>query len=226
MTDEQTVTQPQTGQIGLEEGWLKESIGSLLIAAALTGILAFLLVIAFPSTWHLLGIGRGLIPPRFYPYSALVIILGTTFGQFLGWAGGSILLSYGLSLLRKVPSSFRIIQIAMTLVYLGLAFGPIPLYHYIFGRPLLGIPRQTLPVWLQQHYPDAYTLLIPAHHWIDWSVVPLALLVLLLLWKGGEQSMRHFWLRTALFFLVMLTSLAVALSLTIHSTLAHIRLGL
>lgn len=225
MTKDQVVVSGTEAQPGLGKGWILRGIMSLLISSVIISIVALGIMFRFRSAWDLLGVGRGLVPPEYYPYSALVVILGTTFGQFVGWAAGSALLAYVWYRVRGRVFSFKALQVAMTLVYCGLAFGPISLYHSLFGQPLAGIPRPALSTWLAQHYPNAYDLLITGHPWVDWSVLPIAIVVLVLLWKSKERVMHRWAVQTLLFFLIMLTSFVVALSLAIHSTLVHIRMG-
>jgi len=98
------------------------------------------------------------------------------------------------------------------------------LYHILYGQWLLGIPRAGLEEWLAANYPDAHWFLITAHPIVDLSLVPLAALFLGLLWGLGERVQERRVLQTLLALALLGTSLAVALSLGIHSTLVHIRL--
>jgi len=68
-------------------------------------------------------------------------------------------------------------------------------------------------------------LLIYAHPFVDLSLIPLAVVFLGILWMSGERAKRNWLLRTVLAISLLATSLAVALSLGIHSTLVHIRIG-
>ena len=211
--------------LSLESKWLWRSIGPLLIAVVAVIVLAGVVVFATKSAWQLLGVGRGFVPPRFYHYSGLFVVLGTTFGQFIGWAGGSALLAYLWRTLIRQPITLRVVQVSTSIVYLGMAVLPIFVYHLLFGQPLAGIPRPGLVDWLREYYPDAYTLLLPGHRLIDFLIVPLMVAVLALIWGSGERLIRHRGMQTLVLFLILVTSLAVAMSLAIHSTLAHIRLG-
>lgn len=222
---EQTATILPEDRVWLQPGWLQRSLGPLLIAAVIVTIVAILVVFSSRTAWHLLGIGRGLVAPEFYHYTGLFIVLGTTFGQFVGWAVGSALVVFVWSRLTAVPVTYRVVRVSMTLVYCGLAVVPIVAYHVLFGRPLAGMPQSGLPAWLSQNAPDAYGLLMIGHPIADWCVIPLALAVLVVLWGYGERAMRHRGLQTLLLFLVLATSFVVALSLAIHSTLVHIHIS-
>lgn len=212
-------------EIGLEKGWLRQSMGPLLIAAAGIVLLAIIMVFSFQSAWQLLGAGRGLVKPDYYHYVALLILLGTTFGQFVGWAAGSALLTYFLHAIMGRPLTIRLVQVSMTVVYLGLAVLPLFFYHVLFGQPLGGEPRTGFAEWLGQSYPEAYRLLVNGHPIVDFSLIPLAIGVLAVIWGFGDRALRQRNLQILLLFLIFATSFAVALSLAIHSTLAHIRIA-
>jgi hypothetical protein len=113
----------------------------------------------------------------------------------------------------------------MSAVYLGLAAIPFLLFHIVYGGWLLGMPREGLGEWLSANYPGAYWLLIYAHPVIDLSLIPLAALFLGLLWAYGERVRREPRLQNVLAISMFGTSLAIALSLAIHSILVHIRIA-
>jgi hypothetical protein len=195
----------------------------LLTAAAAVTLVLLLVVLASPSAWKLLGAGRGLVPEDYYPVSGFLLVLGTTFGQVVGWAGGTALLVYVLALLGTPPTWPRV-RLAMTVVYIGLLIVPLLAYHVLFGDWLLGIPRAGLGDWLAVHHPDARWLLVTAHPVVDLSLVPLAVVFLAALWAGGDRVRQSPVLQTVVALALFGTSLAVALSLAIHSTLVHVRL--
>jgi hypothetical protein len=113
----------------------------------------------------------------------------------------------------------------MSVVYLGLLLVPLFFFHVLYGRWLLGISRPGLADWLWVNHPGAAWLLITAHPIIDLSLIPLAAVFLWILWRDGERVQREFGLQTALALSLLGTSLMVALSLAIHSTLVHVRIG-
>ncbi|MGH7855314.1 MAG: hypothetical protein ACREP3_17825, partial [Candidatus Binatia bacterium] len=90
----------------------------------------------------------------------------------------------------------------------------------------LGMPRAGLGEWLAAEHPGASWLVITGHPIIDFSLIPLGLIFLGLLWKYSEQIERERRFQTALALALLGTSLAVALSIAVHSTLAHARIGL
>jgi hypothetical protein len=210
---------PASSERGPAWPWLP-----VLTAAAAVTLVLLLVVLASPSAWRLLGAGRGLIPEAYYPLSGFVLVLGTTFGQAVGWAGVTALLVYALSLLGVRPA-WPSIRLAMTVVYVGLLIVPLLAYHVLFGQWLLGIPRAGLGDWLAVHHPDARWLLITAHPLIDLSLVPMAVIFLAVLWGSGERLRQSAGLQLAASLALLGTSLAVALSLAIHSTLVHVRLS-
>ena len=199
----------------------------LLVSVAVSGAVVTLVLLAVVaasrSAWELLGVGRGLIPEDYYHVSGFVITLATTFGQAVGWAGGSALAYHVLTTLG-LPPGLPSARVAMSVVYLGLATAPLVVYHVVFGGPLLGLPRVGLEEFLLAQYPDAHWLLIRAHPVIELSLVPLTLLFLAVLWLTGDRPLTSRAVQTVLALAVLGGSLAVALSLAIHSTLVHIRL--
>jgi hypothetical protein len=99
-------------------------------------------------------------------------------------------------------------------------------FHVIYGGWLLGMPREGLAEWLMVNHRGAYWLLIYAHPIIDFSLIPLAVVFLGVLWKYGERVQRDTTLQTVLALSLFGSSLAIALSLAIHSSLIHARIGL
>lgn len=196
-------------------------VPAALAAAAVTVVLAAI-VLASRSAWTLLGAGRGLVPEEYYPLWGFVLTLLTTFGQAVGWAAGSGVAYYALTRLGMRPSLSW--KLAMSLVYVGLGGLPLAVYHGLFGGPLLGLPREGLEQMLEAQYPDAYWLLVSLHPLIDGSVAPLAVAFLGLLWFTGDRPRQSRVVQTLIAVALLGTSLAVALSLAIHSTLVHIRL--
>lgn len=197
-------------------------IPALISIVVVTGLLLAIVTVS-RSAWQILGVGHGLVPPEYYHVSAFVVLLATTFGQAVGWAGGSGFV-YSLMTLVGFPRTFFIWKLAMTVVYLGLGAVPVLIYHVLFGSPLLDIPRLGLEGWLLANHPDAHWLLMQFHPYVDGSVIPLGLVFLGLLWFTGDAPRRNSLVQTALSLALLGTSLAVALSLGIHSTLVHIRL--
>jgi hypothetical protein len=195
----------------------------VVIAIGAVVIVIALIVRAAPSAWELLGAGRGAVPPEYYPLSAFVLVVATTLGQAVGWAGGTGILYYVLTRVGQPPGD-RTWRVAMSAVYVGLGTLPLFVYHVLFGGPLLGVPRTGLEEWLARAHPDAHWLLVTVHPYIDFSVAPLTVIFLGLLWGLGEAMRRTVVVRTVLALALLGTSAAIALSLAIHSTLVHVRL--
>jgi len=85
-------------------------------------------------------------------------------------------------------------------------------------------PNEEWKEWLAANYPDAYWLLNYGHPIGEFSLIPLAINFLGLLWKYGDRAARtYFSERVALSHLGI--SLAIAPSLAIHSSLVHIHNG-
>ena len=208
-----------------EQGrWILGLIKPTVIAAlAVTILLAFIVAVSKPA-WALLGAGRGFIPEGYYHLWGFVLLLGTLFGQAIGWAGGSAIGYYAMTLVG-FPAGWATARLAMSIVYLGLVVFPLSVYHHLYGGWLLNMPRVGLGEWLTANHPGARWLLISAHPIIDYSLIPLAALFLGLLWWFGERVERNPLYQMIAAVLLLLTSLAVALSLGIHSTLIHIRIG-
>ncbi len=194
------------------------------IAVLAVVLLLAVIVSASRAAWMLLGAGRGLVPEAYYPVSGFVLVLATTSGQAAGWAGGSALL-YHVMTLVGFRTGWPTARLAMSVVYVGLAGLPVSVYHLLYGQWLLGLPRVGLEEWLLRQHPDAYWLLITAHPAVDLSLIPLAVVFLGLLWRSGDRLRHSLALQTVLWLVLLGTSLAVALSLGIHSTLVHVRLG-
>lgn len=218
---EQGVRMPAELEAGVR--WPDRFWSSVLIAAAAVVVVMVLIVAASKSAWFLLGAGRGLVPEGYYHVSGLVLVLATTFGQAIGWAGGSALLFYVMTLVG-FKATWMSARLAMSLVYLGLGALPLLVYHVLYGQWLLGIPRAGLEEWLVANHPDAHWLLITAHPIVDLSLIPLGVVVLGILWRFGEQVRQRAGLQILFWLALLGTSLSVALSLGIHSTLVHIRL--
>jgi hypothetical protein len=151
-------------------------------------------------------------------------VLGTTFGQVVGWAAGVGIAMYVMTLLG-FPAAWTTLRLAMTVVYVGLGVLPLAAYHFLYGRWLLGMPRAGVNEWLAANSPDAYWLIVYGHLVVDFSLIPLAAVFLTIVWKYGERLQRDSAWQTALALVLFGTSLSVALSLAIHSILVHVRIG-
>lgn len=197
----------------------------ILIAAAIVTVLLLVIVAASHPAWSVLGIGRGFVPKEFYPVSGFVIVFALTFGHAAAWAVGSGVIFYIMTLFGY-GANWATARIAMGVAYVALGPLPLLLFHILYGGALLGMPRAGLGEWLAAEHPGASWLLITAHPIIDFSLIPLGLVFLGLLWKYGERIERERAFQTALALSLLGTSLAVALSIAIHSTLVHARIGL
>lgn len=197
----------------------------VLIAAATVAALGVIIVAASHAAWSLLGVGRGLVPEDLYALSGFFLVVGLAFSLAIGWAIGSAVAFYVMTLLG-FGATWPAARIAMGVVYLAL--GPLLLlaYHIFYGGWLLGMPRTDLGEWLAESHPSARWLLIYAHPVVDLSLIPLAAIFFGILWKYSERVQRETNLQTMLALTVLGTSFAVALSLAIHSTLVHARIGL
>lgn len=212
---------------GIQPEWVEELrlwSKPALIAAASVTILLLIIVAASKSAWLLLGAGRGFVPEGYYHVWGFILTFGTVLGQAVGWAGGSGIAYYVMTLVG-LPANWATVRLAMSIVYLGLGGLPFFVYHILYGGWLLNIPRAGLKEWLAANYPGAYWFLITAHPIIDFSLIPLGIIFLWILWKLGDRVQRDPILQTVLALTLLGTSLAVALSLAIHSTLVHIRIG-
>ena len=204
--------------------WLERFWRPVVIAAVAVTVLLLLVVVASKSAWDLLGAGRGFVPEEFYPVSGFLLVLGTTFGQAIGWAIGTLVAIYVMTLIGFSPH-WNTARIAMSAVYLGFAGLPFLFFHILYGGWLLGMPREGLGEWLKANYPGAHWLLIYAHPLIDLSLIPLAVIFLGILWTYGERVQRETTWQTIVALALLGTSLAIALSLAIHSMLVHSRIG-
>ena len=133
------------------------------------------------------------------------------------------MLVYAWQWLTGLTATLRVVKLCITEVYGGLAFVPLLLYHVLFGPPLAGLSRLGVEAWISQNAADAYWLLFVGHRMVDILPVLCFIAVMGLLWGTGERVVRHWGVQTLLWFLMLATSLTVALSLAIHSTLVHIR---
>jgi hypothetical protein len=204
--------------------WLELLRRPVLIAAAVVAILLLIIVAASHSAWSLLGIGRGLVPEELFPMSGFAMVLGLTFLHAIIWAIGSVIVFYLMMSLNS-GDTWETKRNAMAVAYLVLGPLPLLLYHILYSGWLLGMPRTGLGQWLAESHPSARWLLIYAHPVIDLSLIPLAAIFLGILWNYGERVQRETKLQTALALTILGTSLAVALSLAIHSMLVHARIG-
>ena len=195
----------------------------VLVASVIVTLLLAAVVAATWSAWFLLAAGRGFIPEPLYPVWGFVITLGTVFGQAVGWAGGSLVAFYLMTLVG-FPANWPTARMAMSIVYLGLAAVPLSAYHFLYGGWLENMPRVGFEKWLAANQPDAYRLLVYVHPVVDRLVLPLAIVFLAILWKYGDKLDRHPLYHQLLAFSLLGTSFAVALSLAMHSILVHIRM--
>ncbi len=202
--------------------WLRRLLIPVGIAAVVISAAAVMVVMASRSAWFLLGAGRGFVPEEYFHVWGLVIMLGTTFGQAAGWAGASAVGYYVLTLVG-FRAAWTTARFAMSLVYIGLAAIPLAAYH-IYDRWLLGISRQGLEEWISANVPDSRWFLLTTHEVVDYSLIPLGVVFLGLLWGFGDRVQRDPILQTMAALALLGTSLAMALSLGIHSILIHIRL--
>jgi len=180
--------------------------------------------VASKPAWDLLGAGRGFVPEELYSVSGFLLVLGTTLGQAIGWAMGVAIAIYVINLFG-FPLTWHTARWTMSAIYLGLVALPLLVFHVLYGDWLLGIPRTGISEWLAENHPLARWLVIYAHPVIDLSLIPLAAIFLGILWKYGERLQREISLQTALALTLLGTSLAVALSLAIHSILVHLRIN-
>ena len=199
-------------------------ISPVLIASLTVTILLMIIVGFSKSAWMILGAGRGFIPEGYYYLWGFVLTLGTLFGQAVGWAVGSVLVFYIMTSVG-FAATWGTLRVAMGIVYLGLSIVPLYTYHFFYGGWLLDLPRMGLNEWLAANYPDAYWFLIYAHPVVDLALLPLAVVFLGILWKYGDRLRRDPPLQYTFAFSLLATSLAVALSLAMHSILVHIRIG-
>jgi hypothetical protein len=203
--------------------WLEMLRRPVAVAVGAAAILLLVIVAASKPAWDLLGAGRGFVPEELYPASGFLLVLGTTLGQVVGWAMGVAIAVYAVHL-AGFPPTWNTVRLAMAVVYLGLVVLPLLVFHFLFGGWLLGLPHAGISAWLADHHPFARWLLIDAHPVIDLSMIPLAAIFLGILWQYAERVQRESTLQTVLALALVGTSLAVALSLAIHSILVHIHM--
>ncbi|HXG52928.1 MAG TPA: hypothetical protein VNN77_16135 [candidate division Zixibacteria bacterium] len=206
--------------------WVELLKQPVLIGAGAAALVLLIVVAASKPAWDLLGAGRGLVPETLYPVTGFLIVLGTTYGQVVGWAIGTGIAVYVMTLVG-FPRGWATLRLAMTVVYVGLAVLPLSVFHVLYGGWLLDLPRAGLSEWLAENHPGSRWLLIYAHPVIDFSLVVLAALFLGTLWRYDKERIeRDVTLLRILSLSLFGTSFAVALSLAIHSILAHARVGL
>jgi len=205
--------------------WFEVLWRPVLIAVATVAVVLLIIVTASLPAWSILGAGRGLVPEQLYPLSGFFLVLGLTIGHTIVWGIGSVAVCYALTLAGYKPA-WETARNAMAGVYL--LVGPIALlvFHALYGGWLLGMPRVGLEEWLAENHPDARWFLVYAHPAVDFSLIPLAAIFLLVLWKYGDRIERETPLQAVLALTVLGTSLAVVLSLAMHSMLVHTRIGL
>lgn len=192
--------------------------------AGLTVTILLMIIIGFSkSAWLLLGAGGGFIPEGYFHLWGFVLTLATAIGQAVGWAGGSFI-AYGIMTSIGFPAGWYSARLAMSVVYVGLGAIPLSIYHLLYGGWLLSLPREGLNEWIAANHPDAYWLLVYGHPAADFSLIPLAIIFLVLLWKYEDRVRREPMFQNVLALSLLGTSLAVALSLAIHSILVHIRI--
>jgi hypothetical protein len=219
-----TVEQPLTSLAdrgsGDARGRWTRFIGPTVVATVVAALVLGLIVASSRTAWTLLGAGHGVVPEDYYPIWAFVIVFVTMMGQAVGWAGGSGIAYVVLTRAGMAPGP-RAWKLAISLVYIGLGALPLLIFHVAFGRPLLGLPREGLAARVAAEYPDAYRLVFAWHPLIDASVVPLAALFFGFVWLASPE--RSAAGRYGVALALVGTSLAIALSIAIHSILVHLR---
>ncbi len=187
------------------------------------GILGFLAV-AFYSVymtapaWHLLGVGRPVVPDAFYPLTALAVLLITTGGLAVAFAGGT------MSLLALWQILGKGVGFATVRVFAGLSYLFVTLLPTIFIH-LYGLPRPGLAQWLQTQNPDAYQVIFGLHRVVDLSHFLLAIAGIGILWGVGDKLQTSRVAQAAFVVVLLFTFFSVSLTLGFHSALAGIHIN-
>ena len=187
------------------------------------GILGFLAV-AFYSVymtapaWQLLGVGRPVVPEGLYPVTAMAVLLITTGGLAVAFAGGTMSLLALWQILGK-EVSFAAVRVFAGVSYLVVTLLPTSFIH------LYGIPRPGLAHWLQTQNPDAYQVLFGMHRAVDLSHFVLAFLGIGLLWGLGDKLRTSRVAQAAFVVVLLLTFFGISVTLGFHSTLVRIQIG-
>ena len=206
--------------IGLDElgfttrgAWRTFAVGILGFLAV-----AFYTVYTTAPAWHLLGVGRPIVPEALYPLTAMTLLLITTVFGVFAFAGATMsLLALWQVLGKKV--SFAAVRIFAGVSYLFVTFLPTIFIH------LYGIPRLGLAQWLQTQNQDAYQVLFGLHRVVDLSHFLLAIAGIGILWGVGDKLQTSRVAQAAFVVVLLLTFFSISLTLGFHSAVARINIG-
>ncbi|MFQ5882198.1 MAG: hypothetical protein ACE5I9_06970 [Candidatus Methylomirabilales bacterium] len=206
--------------IGLDELGFTTRGSWKTFAAGILGFLAVALYAVYTTApaWHLLGVGRPVVPEGLFPLTAMAVLLITTGGLAVAFGGAT------MSLLALWQVLGKGVSFAAVRVFAGVSYLFVTLLPTIFIY-LYGIPRRGLAEWLLSQNPDAYQVLFGMHGVVELSHFVLALLGIGLLWGVGDKLRTSRVAQAAFVVVLLLTFFSISLTLGFHSTLVRIHIG-
>lgn len=206
--------------IGLDELGFTTTGAWKTFAAGILGFLAVALysIYATAPAWHLLGVGRPIVPEGLYPLTAMAVFFITTGCLTTAFVGATMSLLALWQVLGK-EASFAVVR-----AFAGVSYLFVTLFVTIFIH-LYGIPRPGLEEWLLTQNPDAHRVLFGMHRVVDLSHLVLALLGVGLLWGLGDRLRTNRVAQAAFVVVLILTFFSISLTLGFHSTLVRINIG-
>ncbi len=206
--------------VGLDELGFTTRGARKTFAVGILGFLAvaFYAVYTTAPAWHLLGVGRPVVPEAFYPLTALAVLLFTTILGAITFAGLTMSLLALWQVLGK-EVSFAVVRIFAGLSYLFVTLLPTIFIH------LYGLPRLGLAQWLQTHNPDAYQVLFGLHRVVDLSHFLLAIVGIGILWGLGDKLQTSRVAQAAFVVVLLFTFFGISVTLGFHSALAGIHIN-
>ncbi len=198
-------------ELGLtEDAWgpLTTSIVVFLLAA-LTGI-----VVTTPA-WYALGVGRPLVPEFLMPVTGFVLLLMTTGGLSVAWAGGTISL-LGLWEVLGHRTTFASVRLFTGLSLLIVWFLVATFLH------IYAVPRPELEAQLLGQDPALHYALFTFHRYNDFMHFVLMVGSLAMIWGYGENLLRNRLAQVVTLVLVWLTFYSLSLTIGLHSAAVRV----
>ena len=206
-----TVTLRELGLTGDAWGPLSISVVFFLLAS-FTGI-----VVSTPA-WYILGVGRPLVPEFLMPVTGFVVLLMTTGGLSVAWAGGTISFLELWEVLgnRTTFASVRVFSgLSLLIVWFLVAT-----FLHIFA-----VPRPGLEAQLLGQDPALQYALYTFHRYNDFMHFVLAVGALGMLWGYGEGLLRNRLAQVVTLVLIWLTFYCLSLTIGLHAAASRLVLG-
>jgi hypothetical protein len=182
------------------------------LGAALSGVL-----VTMPA-WYVLGVGRPALPEFLMPVTAFVLLLVTTGGLTVAWAGGTVSL-LGLWEVLGKKMTFASVRLFAGLTLLIIWFLVATYLH------ICAVPRPELETQILSQNPALHYALYTFHYYNDVMHFLFAIAALAMIWGYGEGLLRHRLPQVVTLVLIWLTFFSLSLTIGLHSAAVRIVAG-